>query len=57
MDNITLAIKDPTNSDSYGAFKDLKLMEVYKENEANITIFRYKALYTRLWPIKNFVFI
>ncbi|WP_016989073.1 hypothetical protein [Flavobacterium sp. ACAM 123] len=31
----------------YGAFKDLKLMEIYIDNESKITIFRYKALYTK----------
>jgi hypothetical protein len=31
----------------YGPFKDLKLMEIYKDNETQTTIFRYKALYTK----------
>ena len=31
----------------YGTFKDLKLMEIYKDNESTTTIFRYKALYTK----------
>jgi hypothetical protein len=31
----------------YGTFKDLKLMEIYKDNESKTTIFRYKALYTK----------
>lgn len=50
IDNITLEKLSKTCAkfrQRYGAFKDLKLMEVYKENAANITIFRYKALYTK----------
>jgi len=31
----------------YGDFKDLKLMEMYTDNETRTTIFRYKALYTK----------
>jgi hypothetical protein len=31
----------------YGTFKDLKLIEVYNYNEAKLTIFRFKALYTK----------
>jgi hypothetical protein len=31
----------------YGTFKDLKLIEVYSYNKAKITIFRFKALYTK----------
>jgi hypothetical protein len=31
----------------YGDFKDLKLMEIYKDNESKTTIFRFKALYTK----------
>ncbi|MEZ7506520.1 hypothetical protein [Flavobacterium sp. Arc2] len=31
----------------YGDFKDLKLMQIYKDNETRTTIFRYKALYTK----------
>ncbi|NDP26664.1 MAG: hypothetical protein GZ087_04455 [Flavobacterium sp.] len=29
----------------YGSFKDLKLVEIHKNNTENTTIFRYKALY------------
>lgn len=35
----------------YGPFKDLKLTEIYKDNETRTTIFRYKALYTK--PVAN----
>jgi hypothetical protein len=31
----------------YGSFKDLKLIEVYNYNDLNITVFRFKALYTK----------
>lgn len=31
----------------YGDFKELQLMEVYKDHVKNSTIFRYKALYTK----------
>ena len=31
----------------YGTFKDLQLVEVYKNNSDQTTIFRYKALYTK----------
>ena len=31
----------------YGEFKDLKLVEVYKKTAENVTIFRYKALYSK----------
>ncbi|MFV5692164.1 hypothetical protein ACM55K_09085 [Flavobacterium sp. LT1R49] len=31
----------------YGTFKDLQLVEIYKNNTDQITIFRYKALYTK----------
>jgi hypothetical protein len=31
----------------YGDFKDLKLMEIYEDNESKTTIFRFKALYTK----------
>ena len=29
----------------YGSFKDLKLIEIYKNSTENSTIFRYKAIY------------
>jgi hypothetical protein len=31
----------------YGTFLDLELIEIYKDNKAKTTIFRYKALYTK----------
>ncbi|MBP6181868.1 hypothetical protein [Flavobacterium sp.] len=31
----------------YGTFKDLQLIEIYKNNSDQTTIFRYKALYTK----------
>lgn len=31
----------------YGTFKDLELVEVYKSNADETTIFRYKALYSK----------
>lgn len=31
----------------YGTFKDLQLVEIYKNNSEQTTIFRYKALYTK----------
>lgn len=31
----------------YGPFQDLKLMEIYKDNETKTTIFRFKALYKK----------
>lgn len=31
----------------YGTFKDLQLVEIYKNNSDQTTIFRYKALYTK----------
>jgi hypothetical protein len=31
----------------YGTFKDLELIEIYKNNIEKTTIFRYKALYTK----------
>ncbi|WP_369769285.1 hypothetical protein [Flavobacterium sp. WC2416] len=31
----------------YGDFKDLQLMEIYKDINKSTTIFRYKALYTK----------
>jgi uncharacterized protein YcfL len=31
----------------YGTFKDLQLMEIYKNTNDNTTIFRFKALYTK----------
>ncbi|MFV5699705.1 hypothetical protein ACM55H_15160 [Flavobacterium sp. ZT3R17] len=31
----------------YGTFKDLQLVEIYKNNSDLTTIFRYKALYTK----------
>lgn len=31
----------------YGDFKDLQLVEIYKNNMDNTTLFRYKALYTK----------
>ena len=31
----------------YGTFKDLQLVEIYKNNFDRTTIFRYKALYTK----------
>ena len=31
----------------YGTFKDLQLVEIYKNNIEKLTIFRYKALYTK----------
>ena len=31
----------------YGTFKDLQLMEIYKDVDKNSLIFRYKALYTK----------
>ena len=31
----------------YGTFKDLQLIEIYKNNSDKIIIFRYKALYTK----------
>lgn len=31
----------------YGDFKDLQLMEIYKDINKSIIIFRYKALYTK----------
>jgi hypothetical protein len=31
----------------YGTFKDLELIEVYKNNVEQTTVFRYKALYTK----------
>lgn len=31
----------------YGTFKDLQLIEIYKNNSDKILIFRYKALYTK----------
>jgi len=31
----------------YGTFKDLQLVEVFKDNTERTTIFRYKALYTK----------
>jgi hypothetical protein len=31
----------------YGDFKDLKLMDIYKDNDSKTTIFRFKALYTK----------
>jgi hypothetical protein len=31
----------------YGTFKDLELIEIYKNNIEKMTIFRYKALYTK----------
>jgi len=31
----------------YGTFKDLKLMEVYMNNDDQTTVYRYKALYTK----------
>jgi hypothetical protein len=31
----------------YGTFKDLKLMEVYNYNDLEITVFRFKAFYTK----------
>ncbi|WP_035672031.1 hypothetical protein [Flavobacterium sp. 83] len=31
----------------YGTFKDLELIEIYKNNSDQTTIFRYKALYTK----------
>lgn len=31
----------------YGDFKDLQLMEIYKDVNKSTTIFRYKALYTK----------
>ncbi|MFV5685042.1 hypothetical protein ACM55I_06315 [Flavobacterium sp. GB2R13] len=31
----------------YGTFKDLQLVEIYKNNSDQATIFRYKALYTK----------
>ena len=31
----------------YGTFKDLQLVEIYKNNSDQTSIFRYKALYTK----------
>ncbi|MFV5687890.1 hypothetical protein ACM55M_04630 [Flavobacterium sp. ZT3R25] len=31
----------------YGTFKDLQLVEIYKNNTDKITVYRYKALYTK----------
>ena len=31
----------------YGTFKDLQLVEIYKNNSDQTTIFRYKALYSK----------
>jgi hypothetical protein len=31
----------------YGTFKDLELIEIYKNNIEKTTVFRYKALYTK----------
>ena len=31
----------------YGTFKDLQLVEIYKNNTDKTTVFRYKALYTK----------
>jgi hypothetical protein len=31
----------------YGTFKDLQLVEIYRNNSDQTTIFRYKALYTK----------
>ena len=31
----------------YGTFKDIQLVEIYKNNSDQTTIFRYKALYTK----------
>jgi hypothetical protein len=31
----------------YGTFKDLQLIEIYKNNTDKTTVFRYKALYTK----------
>ncbi|MFM2368306.1 MAG: hypothetical protein RL619_606 [Bacteroidota bacterium] len=31
----------------YGTFKDLQLVEIYRNNSNQTTIFRYKALYTK----------
>ncbi|MFV5695373.1 hypothetical protein ACM55G_08040 [Flavobacterium sp. LB3P122] len=31
----------------YGTFKELQLVEIYKNNSDQTTIFRYKALYTK----------
>ena len=31
----------------YGTFKDIELVEIYKNHTDNTTIFRYKALYTK----------
>lgn len=50
IDNITEAKLSKTCGKFrqwYGPFQDLKLMEIYKDNETKTTIFRFKALYTK----------
>lgn len=50
IDNITEAKLSKTCAKFrqwYGPFQDLKLMEIYKNNEEKTTIFRFKALYTK----------